>query len=80
MQYVYLIYPILFTRNSKLVDSSTGFAPKEARDASNELEAYAHMQLKATRNRNYPENSRQTQFMYIHEAKDKSKVSSLIIV
>ena len=48
-----LIHPILLTYNSKLVHSATGLTPKEARDPSNELEAYANMKLKAKHNRKY---------------------------
>lgn len=55
MQWVDLIYPILLTYNNKLVHSSTGLTPNEARKPSNELEAYINIKMKAKQNRKYPE-------------------------
>ena len=54
MQRFDLIYPILLAYNNKLVHSATGLTPKEARDPSNELEAYINMKLKAKHTRNNP--------------------------
>ena len=42
------------TYNNKMVHSSTGLTPSEARQPQNELTAYLNMTLKAKHNRIYP--------------------------
>ena len=54
-QWVDLILPILLTYNNKLVHSSTGLTPKEARLPSNELTTYVNISLPTKHNNNYPE-------------------------
>ena len=45
------IYLIILTYKNKMVHSSTGLAPNEARKPQYELTAYLHMTLKAKHNR-----------------------------
>ena len=55
MKWTDLIDRIILTYNNKLVHSTTGLMPKEARHPSNELEANVNMQLKAKPNRKDPD-------------------------
>ena len=49
------IYPILLTYNNKLVHSTTGMTPSQAEKPDNQLTAKLTMDMKAKRDRKYPE-------------------------
>ena len=70
------IYPILLTYINKMVHSSTGLTPNEARKPRNELTAYLNMTLKAKHNRKYPDiNIGDKVFIYMkRKANQKSHV------
>ena len=55
VQWTKYIYPILLTYNNKMVHSSTGLTPNDARKPQNELTVYLNMTLKAKRIRKYPD-------------------------
>ena len=59
------IYPILLTYNNKMVHSSTGLTPNEARKPQNELTAYLNMTLKAKHIIKYPEIKNVIRFSFI---------------
>jgi len=76
VQWTKYIYPILLTYNNKMVHSSTGFTPNDARKPQNELNVYLNMELKAKHNRKYPEiNIGDRVFIYMkRKANQKSHV------
>ena len=49
-----LFFPLLFTYNNKLVHSTTGMTPNEARKTSNHLNVSAHLELHRIHKRKYP--------------------------
>ena len=77
VQWTKYIYPILLTYNNKMVHSSTGFTPNEARKPENELTVYLNMTVKAKHNRRYPDiNIGDKVFIYMkRQAHQKSHVS-----
>ena len=77
VQWTKYIYPILLTYNNKMVHSSTGFTPNEARKPENELTVYLNMTVKAKHNRKYPDiNIGDKVFIYMkRQAHQKSHVS-----
>ena len=52
MQWADLIYVILLTYNNKIVHSAIPLTPKEASGPSNEQEAYANLNWKASATEN----------------------------
>src|SRR5665648_600800 len=48
-------FPILLTYNNKMVHSSTGFTPADAKKPANHMSVKADMELKAKRGRKYAE-------------------------
>ena len=55
VQWTDFVYEIILTYNNKLVHSVTKFTPSDARKESNRLEVKNNMELKAKRNRTYPD-------------------------
>ena len=49
------IWGIMLTYNNSLVHSSTGMTPKNASKKSNAIDVKTHLELKAIKNRRYPE-------------------------
>ena len=49
-----LYFPILLTYNNKLVHSSTGFTPNDARKRENLLDVYVNLKSHAQATRKYP--------------------------
>ena len=55
IQWVDYIFQIMVTYNDKMKHSSTQFTPKEARDKRNEYAVKLNLELRALKNRKYPE-------------------------
>ena len=72
------VIPKLLIYNNELVHSAIGLTPREARDPSNEVEAYVDLKLKAKHNRKYPDGTVGDK-VYVHEAKEDPKVSHLTL-
>ena len=54
LQWTDYIFPILLTYNNKLVHSSTGFTPNDARKRENLLDVYVNLKSHAQATRKYP--------------------------
>ena len=48
-------FEVLLTYNNKMVHSTTGYTPQEARKKGNELNIALNISMKAKKNRKYPE-------------------------
>ena len=64
MQWTDLEYPVLQTDNHKLVHSSTGLTPNDARNQLMNLKKTVNMELKAKSNRTYPETNIREQTLF----------------
>jgi hypothetical protein len=73
-----LLFQVVLTYNYKLVNSSTGFTPIEARKPSNQLDVRANLEVHRKHNRNYPDlfEGSKVRVLYKKDKLDKEHISN----